>query len=79
VTCHQTDYSAAITASAHSFLADVKREMSYYAPDELLNTDQIGLEPIILGVINTINVEHLFIRKEDFQSVFFSEICSNPI
>lgn len=38
------DDSAAITASADSFLADVKHELSHYAPDEVLNTDQIGLE-----------------------------------
>jgi hypothetical protein len=44
VTRHQMDDSAAITVSVDSFLADVKHELSHYAPDEVLNTDQIGLE-----------------------------------
>ena len=36
--------SAAIAVSADSFLANVKKEMSQYAAEEILNTDQIGLE-----------------------------------
>ena len=44
VTRHQMEDSAAIAASADSFLANVKQEMSRYTPEEILNTDQMGLE-----------------------------------
>ena len=36
--------SDAINASADSFVAKVKREMSHYTPEEILNTDQAGIE-----------------------------------
>ena len=37
------------------------------------------LHPIILRVIDTINVNELFIRKENSQNVFFSKVCSNSV
>ena len=44
VTRHQMADSDAINASADSFVAKVKREMSHYTPEEILNTDQVGIE-----------------------------------
>ena len=44
VTRHQMVDSDAINASADSFVAKVKREMSHYTPEEILNTDQAGIE-----------------------------------
>ena len=44
VTRHQIADSDAINASADSFVAKVKREMSHYTPEEILNTDQAGIE-----------------------------------
>lgn len=44
VTRHQVEDSATIAISADSFLANVKQEMNQYAHEEILNTDQIGLE-----------------------------------
>ena len=44
VTRHQMADSDAINASADSFVAKVKREMSHYTPEEILNTDQAGIE-----------------------------------
>ena len=34
---------------------------------------------IILRVVDTVNIEHLFVRKENPHCLFFSKICSNPI
>ena len=42
VTRHHTDYADTIVASADTFLADVKRQMKKYAPEEILNTDQVA-------------------------------------
>ena len=36
--------SDAINASADSFVEKVKREMSHYTPEEILNTDQAGIK-----------------------------------
>ena len=36
-------------------------------------------DPLILGVINSINVEHVFVRKQKSQSVLFTKVCSYPI
>ena len=44
ITRHQMADSDAINASAGSFVAKVKREMSHYTPEEILNTDQAGIE-----------------------------------
>ena len=44
VTRHQMADSDAINASADSFVAKVKGEMSHYTPEEILNTDQAGIE-----------------------------------
>ena len=44
VTRHHAENSDVIIASADSFLADVKREMKDYSPEEILNTDQVDLE-----------------------------------
>ncbi|CAF3157962.1 unnamed protein product [Rotaria sp. Silwood2] len=44
VTRHHADDTRAINVSVDSFVADVKREMSHYKPEEILNTDQVGLE-----------------------------------
>lgn len=44
VTRHHVDDADAIIASADSFVAEVKRQMGNYAPEEILNTDQVGLE-----------------------------------
>ena len=39
MTRHHAEKSDAIIASADSLLADLKREMKDYAPEEILNTD----------------------------------------
>ena len=44
VTRRHAEDTDAITESADSFLFDVKREVKNYAPEEILNTDQVGLE-----------------------------------
>ena len=44
MTLHHVENSDAISASADFFLADVKLEMKDYAPEEVLNTDQVGLK-----------------------------------
>ena len=44
VTRHQMADFDAINASADSFVAKVKREMSHYTPEEIFNTDQAGIE-----------------------------------
>ena len=44
VTRHYMADSDTINASADSFIADVKREMSHCTPEEIINTDQVGLE-----------------------------------
>ena len=44
MTRHQMADSDAINASADSFVAKVKREMSHYTSEEILNTDQAGIE-----------------------------------
>ncbi len=44
MTRHHTDDADAIIESADSFVADVKRQMENYAAEEILNTDQVGLE-----------------------------------
>ena len=44
VTRRHAKVADAIIASANSFLADVERAMKDYAPEEILNTDQVGLE-----------------------------------
>ncbi len=44
VTRHHADDIDAMNASADSFLVNVKREMSNYKPEEILNTDEVGLE-----------------------------------
>ena len=44
VTRRHAGNADAIIASANSFLATVKRAMKDYAPEEILNIDQIGLE-----------------------------------
>ncbi len=44
MTRHHVDNSNAINASADSFLADAKREMGHYTSEEILNSDQVGLE-----------------------------------
>ena len=36
-------------------------------------------DPLILEVINSINVEHFFFRKQKCQSVLFTKVCSYPI
>lgn len=44
VTRRQMTDSDTINAFADSFLAEAKRDMSHYAPEEILNTDQAGIE-----------------------------------
>ncbi|CAF3336965.1 unnamed protein product [Rotaria socialis] len=44
VTRHHADDTNAIIESADSFVRDAKREMQNYAPEEVLNIDQVGLE-----------------------------------
>lgn len=44
MTRHHGDDSNAINASADYFLADAKREMGHHTPEEILNSDQVGLE-----------------------------------
>ena len=36
-------------------------------------------DPLILGVINSINVEHFFVRKQKSQRVLLTKVCSYPI
>ncbi|CAF3761924.1 unnamed protein product [Rotaria socialis] len=44
VTRHHAEDTNAIIESADSFVRDAKREMQNYAPEEVLKTDQVGLE-----------------------------------
>lgn len=44
VTRHHAEDTDAIIESADSFVRDVKQQMQNYAPEEILNTDQVGLE-----------------------------------
>ena len=44
VTRRHAGNADSIIASANSFLAAVKRAMKDYAPEEILNIDQVGLE-----------------------------------
>jgi len=44
VTCHHAENTSAIIESADSFVRDAKRKMQNYASEEILNTDQVGLE-----------------------------------
>jgi hypothetical protein len=41
---HDAENLDDIIVSADSFVADVKREMNQYAPEEILNTDEVGLK-----------------------------------
>ncbi len=44
VTRHHAEDASAIIESANSFVRDVKRQMQNYTHEEVLNTDQVGLE-----------------------------------
>lgn len=44
VTRHHAEDASAIIESADSFVRDAKRQMQNYAHEEILNTDQVGLE-----------------------------------
>ena len=44
VTRHHAEDTDAIIESANSFVRETKRKMQNYAPEEILNIDQVGLE-----------------------------------